>query len=61
MDGLGGWDHSQEDGVVRIAFPGIVLTDYTAEVAYLGRYTDVSKRIMPLLKLRLEKMLNLQR
>lgn len=44
MDGLGGWDYSQEDGVIRIAFPGIVLTDYTAEVAYIGRYTDVSNK-----------------
>ena len=29
MDGVGGWDYSQEDGNVTIVFPGAVLTDYS--------------------------------
>lgn len=40
MDGLGGWNKTQEDGWVTIVFPGVELTDYSVEVAYAGRFTD---------------------
>lgn len=32
MDGVGGWDYSQDDGVITIIFPGAVLTDYSLEM-----------------------------
>jgi hypothetical protein len=40
MDGLGGWNYSQSDGVITIVFPGVVLADYSIEISYAGRYTD---------------------
>lgn len=41
MDGLGGWDKTQADGVVTIIFPGAALSDYSAKVSYLGRFTNI--------------------
>ena len=35
---LSGWDNSQVDGMVTIVFPGFVITDFSATVAYTGRY-----------------------
>lgn len=32
MDGIGGWNQTQEDGVLTIIFPGAVLTDYTLSI-----------------------------
>ncbi|MCI2122196.1 MAG: hypothetical protein LKK19_05785, partial [Bacteroidales bacterium] len=29
MNGVGGWNYTQSDGVITIVFPGAVLTDYT--------------------------------
>lgn len=29
IDGVGGWDKTQADGIITIVFPGAVLTDYT--------------------------------
>ncbi len=40
MDGIGGWNKTQEDGYVMIVFPGVEMTDYSVEVAYAGRFTD---------------------
>lgn len=40
----GGWDYTQEDGVITIVFPGIVQADYSLEVSYAGRYTDVDDK-----------------
>ncbi|MDR2804255.1 MAG: hypothetical protein LBB85_01220, partial [Dysgonamonadaceae bacterium] len=40
MMGVGGWNQTQTDGVITIVFPGIVLADYSIEVAYAGKYTD---------------------
>jgi len=43
MPGLGGWNQTQNDGVVTILFPGVVLTsyDYSISLGYLGHYIDV--------------------
>lgn len=40
MDGVGGWNYSQKDGVIDIVFPGFEKKDYTLELEYLGRLTD---------------------
>lgn len=32
INGVGGWNYSQEDGVLTIMFPGGVLTDYSLEI-----------------------------
>jgi hypothetical protein len=42
MAGVGGWDNTQNDGVVTIVFPGVVLADYSAEIVYTGRFTDAA-------------------
>lgn len=39
MSGVGGWNHTQEDDVVTIVFPGVVLKDYTIGVSYEGVLT----------------------
>ncbi len=36
----GGWNYSQYDEVVVITFPGVVIADYSVDVAYAGKYTD---------------------
>lgn len=38
--GLGGWNHSQEDGVMTITFPGVKIYDYSATIEYAGLFTD---------------------
>jgi hypothetical protein len=38
----GGWNYTQNDGVITIVFPGVVLADYSVEIEYTGRYTDKS-------------------
>lgn len=45
MDGVGGWNHTQEDGYVTIVFPGVVLKDYSVALTYLGRFTDTSDKV----------------
>lgn len=42
MDGLGGWNNTQADGIITIIFPGASLKDYTINVEYKGRFTNVS-------------------
>ena len=42
MMDVGGWNQSQNDGEVTIIFPGVELTDYSAEVTYLGVFTDTN-------------------
>jgi len=44
MDGIGGWDVSQSNGIITIVFPGVELSDYSVEIAYKGRYTDESEK-----------------
>ncbi|MGN0068339.1 MAG: hypothetical protein ACI350_01195 [Prevotella sp.] len=36
MDGLGGWNYSQQDGDIIITFPGYDPKDYTVSVDYVG-------------------------
>lgn len=40
MDGLGGWDNTQADGVVTIIFPGAVLSDFSVNMEYKGSLTE---------------------
>ena len=40
MDGTGGWDYTQQDGVITIVFPDVVITDYSVSMSYEGSYTD---------------------
>lgn len=40
MNGVGGWNYSQKDGVIDIVFPGFEKKDYTMELEYVGRLTD---------------------
>ena len=44
MDGVGGWNYSQKDGVIDIVFPGFEKKDFTLDVEYLGRLTDSSEQ-----------------
>lgn len=41
MEGIGGWNQSQKDGIITIVFPGYRVLDYSAEVAYTGKLYDV--------------------
>ena len=45
MDNTGGWDQTQKDGYITIVFPGVVLTDYSVELEYLGRFTDANDNV----------------
>lgn len=40
MNGVGGWNYSQKDGVIDIVFPGFEKKDFTMELEYIGRLTD---------------------
>lgn len=40
INGVGGWNNTQKDGVVIITFPGVVINDYSIELEYMGRLTD---------------------
>ena len=40
MDGTGGWDYTQQDGVITIVFPDVVITDYSVSMSYEGSLTD---------------------
>lgn len=42
MDGVGGFNYTQNDGVVTIVFPGVVVKDYSVGIEYAGRFTNVS-------------------
>lgn len=41
MDGVGGWNPSQSDGIVVITFPGFTPKDYSVEMTVSGIYTDL--------------------
>ncbi|MDR1004353.1 MAG: hypothetical protein LBL97_05030, partial [Prevotellaceae bacterium] len=40
LDGIGGWNYTQEDGFITLVMPGVVLKDYSASIEYKGRFTD---------------------
>jgi hypothetical protein len=42
MMGVGGWNYSQQDGVITILFPGVILADYSVEVTYEGHFANTS-------------------
>lgn len=48
MFGVGGWNYTQNDGMVTIVFPGVVIKDYSVGVTYLGRLigADESNKVM---------------
>ena len=41
----GGWDYTQDDGMFVINFPGVVIADYSCEVAYTGKFIDVDDNV----------------
>lgn len=45
MDGKGGWNYSQRDGVITIVFPGVVLLDSSIEVTHTGFFHDVNDNV----------------
>lgn len=45
MDGLGGWNQSQNDGILIITFPGYEPKDYSAAFACTGVFTDLSGNV----------------
>lgn len=40
MDNTGGWDNTQKDGMITITFPGVVISDYSINIEYLGKFID---------------------
>ena len=40
MDNTGGWNKTQEDGMITIIFPGVEIKDYSVGVEYAGRFID---------------------
>ena len=42
MDGVGGFNYTQNDGIVTIVFPGVVVKDYSVGIEYAGRFTNAS-------------------
>lgn len=40
MDGVGGWDNTQADGMITITFPGYNPKDYSMNVSYLGAFSS---------------------
>ena len=44
MDNTGGWDKSQQDGMITIVFPGVVIKDYSVGIEYAGRFTDPNEK-----------------
>lgn len=45
MNGIGGWNYTQKDGIITIDFPGYTPKDFTAELTYAGIFTDVSSQV----------------
>lgn len=41
MDGVGGWNYADQDGVIIITFPGYNPKDYSIAFKYEGRQTDL--------------------
>jgi len=38
--GGAGWNYTQSDGMITIIFPGVVFSDYSMSLSYLGHYID---------------------
>jgi hypothetical protein len=50
MMDIGGWDYSADlNRAITIIFPGVVLADYSLEVAYAGKYTDSKDQVVGVL------------
>lgn len=43
MDGVGGWDHTTDLGVITILFPGYTPKDYALEILYKGIFNDTDE------------------
>lgn len=43
MDGVGGWNHTTEDNIVTILFPGFTPKDLAAEITYKGIFINVAE------------------
>ena len=48
MKAGGGWNMSQFDDIITIIFPGVVVSDYSAQIEYTGYLTDASDEIYAL-------------
>lgn len=45
MDGVGGWDKTQGDGMITIVFPGVVLKDGSVSVTHTGFFHDTKDNV----------------
>ena len=44
MENTGGWNYSQDDGMITITFPGYEQKDYSVSVNYLGAFSSVDEQ-----------------
>ncbi|MDE6654893.1 MAG: hypothetical protein K2K37_10970 [Muribaculaceae bacterium] len=45
MDGVGGWNYTQRDGMITIVFPGVQILDSSIEVAHTGFFHDAKDNV----------------
>ncbi|MDE6692850.1 MAG: hypothetical protein K2K05_05635, partial [Muribaculaceae bacterium] len=45
MDGVGGWDKTQLDGIITIVFPGVTVLDSSVEVTHTGFFHDTDDNV----------------
>lgn len=45
MDGVGGWNYTQNNGMITIVFPGVTLLDSSVEVTHTGFFHDVDDNV----------------
>lgn len=43
MVGVGGWNKTQDSGIVKVIFPGYTPKDYTLDITYRGIFTDTDE------------------
>ena len=42
MDGVGGWEYANQDGVIVVTFPGYNPKDFSLDVTYAGIFTNIA-------------------
>lgn len=45
MDGVGGWNKTQNDDIITIVFPGYELKDYSSTIVYSGKFYDTEDNV----------------
>ena len=45
MDGVGGWEYANQDGVIVITFPGYNPKDFSLDLTYTGIFTSVTGEV----------------